>query len=259
VPRLKVVGDEKADGGSGRAAGDLGRGDQAALDVGGKVIDLLPPGRSHRDSEAERGVTVVLPGPHAHQLEEFDGELAAAAHFLDLESGGVEQGAVGGDALHEAGVRAERPGQRKTQCAVALAHNVVDAEHGSGFQHAANLSEQEFLVRDVHADVEPVGAIEREWRKRQIGGAAALIRDLAIESDPSRQRLGHLDVILGKVDACHPAAVDVREIAGSAADAASDVQEKGARLDVELGGEVDGRLPATDVEFVDGARSARVR
>jgi hypothetical protein len=47
--------------------------------------------------------------------------------------------------------------------------------------------------------------------------------------------------------------VVVREVAGGAADAAADVEKTRVGLEVELGREVDRRLPATDVEFVDGS------
>src|SRR5215470_11562108 len=69
--------------------------------------------------------------------------------------------------------------------------------------------------------------------------------------DPFAQRVAGLDIFRRQIDACHLAAIAVRDEAGRATEPASDIQDLRLIIEGQLIEEIRGRLATADVKLVD--------
>ena len=124
-------------------------------------------------------------------------------------------------------------------------------EEAAGLQDAAHLAEKSCFVRDVHADVDHVGAVKCCGFERELQSASVMKVRGMVQFDPPRQTRRYLDEFLGQINSRDLAASFRGKVTCRPADAASDIEKAESGTQFHPRSQLLRGLNPADVKFVD--------
>ena len=189
-------------------------------------------------------------------LHELHSKLPALTLMLDTEARRFEGLPVVLDAGDETCLGRLCPGYGKLKGAIGSAHEIEDSKAGARLKHACYLTEDAGLVREVHADMDFVRAIERAGIERQRQPAGLVECDTLVEPYHTSEALRDLNEFRSEIYAGDLAAASCK-VAGWTADTTADIQQMHSRSQVHERGQGFGCLACAEVKLIHPAEIVR--